>query len=167
LRVRIILLTIVSDDVKRRSDRGILMREARLRIQSFRPRLKGMNRALGELESKVMECLWSAPGSSVKEIWEKLSSQKAFAYTTIMTTMDRLFQKGLLRRDKVGKAFLYEPRFSREQFEEILTEEVLKGLAGSPNECLMSAFLDLLSERDPGSLDRLEEMIQQKRVRDE
>ena len=142
----------------------------RLRIRSFYPQMKGINRALGELESKVMECLWSAPGSSVKGIWERLSSERSerpLAYTTIMTTMDRLYQKGLLQRVKVGKAFLYEPRFSREEFEEIVTEEVLRGLASSANEFLMSAFLDLLSRRDPDSLSRLEEMIQQKRTRNE
>ncbi len=142
----------------------------RLRIRSFYPHMKGINRALGELESKVMECLWGAPGSSVKGIWERLSSERSerpLAYTTIMTTMDRLYQKGLLRRVKVGKAFLYEPRFSREEFEEIVTEEVLRGLASSANEFLMSAFLDLLSRRDPDSLSRLEEMIQQKRTKNE
>ena len=48
-----------------------------------------------------------------------------------------------------------------------MTEEVLRGLASSANEFLMSAFLDLLSRRDPDSLSRLEEMIQQKRTRNE
>jgi predicted transcriptional regulator len=136
-------------------------------IRAFHPHRKGMKRALGELESQVMECLWQAPHSSVKEIWERLSGQRPLAYTTIMTTMDRLYQKGLLQRVKSGKAFLYAPRFSRQEFEEILTAEVLRGLASDAGESLMSAFLDLLSERDPGSLDRLEEMIRRRRTADE
>jgi len=138
-----------------------------LHIRAFHPHLKGIKRALGELESQVMECLWQTPHSSVKEIWERLSQKRTLAYTTVMTTMDRLYQKGLLQRVKSGKAFLYQPRFSREQFEEILTEEVLKGLAGAPNEYLLSAFLDLLSERDPTSLNRLEEMLREKRGKKE
>ena len=100
----------------------------------------------------------------MKEIWEKLSRQRPLAYTTIMTTMDRLYRKGLLQRAKSGKAFLYAPCFSRQEFEEILTEEVLQGLVGATGEPLMSAFLDLLSEKDPSSLDRLEEMIRRRRT---
>jgi predicted transcriptional regulator len=126
--------------------------------------MKGIKRALGDLEAEVMDCLWQAPESSVKEIWEKLSRQRPLAYTTVMTTMDRLYRKGLLQRAKSGKAFLYAPCFSRQEFEEILTEEVLQGLVGATGEPLMSAFLDLLSEKDPSSLDRLEEMIRRRRT---
>ena len=114
-----------------------------------------------------MECLWQAPRSSVKEIWETLSQKRPLAYTTVMTTMDRLYQKGLLQRVKSGKAFLYAPRFSRREFEEILTAEVLRGLASDTRESLISAFLDLLSEIDPKSLDRLGEMVQRRKTREE
>ncbi|MDH7500445.1 MAG: BlaI/MecI/CopY family transcriptional regulator [candidate division NC10 bacterium] len=138
-----------------------------LRIRAFRPHLKGIKRALGELESQVMESLWQAPHSSVKDIWERLSQKRSLAYTTVMTTMDRLYQKGLLQRVKAGKAFLYAPRFSRQQFEEILTTEVLRGLATGTREPLISAFLDLLSEIDPKSLDRLGEMIRKRRTGNE
>lgn len=141
------------------------MAKSRVQIRAFHPHMKGIKRALGELEAEVMDCLWEMPESSVKEIWEKLSPRRALAYTTIMTTMDRLYQKGLLQRAKSGKAFLYAPRFSRQEFEEILTEEVLQGLVGATSEPLMSAFLDLLSEKDPGSLDRLEVMIRRRRTR--
>lgn len=143
------------------------MVKSSLQIRAFHPHRKGTKRALGELESKVMDRLWKAPESSVKEIWEDLSRERTLAYTTIMTTMDRLYQKGLLQRVKSGKAFLYAPRFSRQEFEEFLTEEVLRGLAGATSESLMSAFLDLLAERDPACLDRLEEMIRQRRAGNE
>jgi predicted transcriptional regulator len=139
------------------------MSRPRLRIKSFRPRMKGIERALGELEARVMDHLWDSPSSSVREVWQQLSGERPLAYTTVMTTMDRLFQKGLLRREKAGKAFRYRARFSRQEFEELLTEEVLRGLTNAPNECLLSAFLDLMWERDPGSLDRLEQMIREKR----
>ena len=140
------------------------MTRSRVQIRAFHPHMKGIQRALGELEAEVMDCLWEAPESSVKEVWEKLCLRRSLAYTTIMTTMDRLYQKGLLQRVKSGKAFLYAPRFSRQEFEEILTEEVLHGLAGATSEALMSAFLDVLSEKDPGSLERLEAMIQERRT---
>jgi predicted transcriptional regulator len=143
------------------------MVRSQVQIRAFHPHRKGNKRALGELEAEVMDCLWETPKSSVKDVWENLSRQRALAYTTIMTTMDRLYQKGLLQRVKAGKAFLYAPLFSRQEFEEILTEEVLRGLVGATGEPLMSAFLDLLSERDPASLDRLESMIRQRRRGDE
>jgi predicted transcriptional regulator len=140
------------------------MAKSRVQIRAFHPHMKGVKRALGELEAEVMDCLWATPESSVKGVWETISRKRALAYTTIMTTMDRLYQKGLLQRVKAGKAFFYEPRISRQEFEEILTEEVLRGLAGASSEPLMSAFLDLLSEKDPFSLDRLEAMIRQRRT---
>lgn len=140
------------------------MAKSRVQIRAFHPHMKGVKRALGELEAEVMDCLWAMPESSVKEVWETISRKRTLAYTTIMTTMDRLYQKGLLQRVKAGKAFFYEARISRQEFEEILTEEVLRGLAGASSEFLMSAFLDLLSEKDPFSLDRLESMIRQRRT---
>lgn len=140
---------------------------SRFSIHSFHPHHKGVKQALGELESKVMDCLWEMPGASVREVWERLCRVRTLAYTTIMTTMDRLYQKGLLRRVKSGKAFHYAPLFSRQEFDEVLTEEVLRGLAGVTSESLMSAFLDLLSEKDPSNLRRLEAMIRERRKENE
>src|SRR5579885_1981814 len=75
------------------------------------------SRDLGTLESAVMEILWRRPGeSSVHDVSGELD--RPLAYTTVMTTLDRLYKKGLLTRRKCERVFLYSPKFSRREWEE-------------------------------------------------
>lgn len=68
--------------------------------------------SLGSLESEVLSILCEGGGGSVSDVRTKLS--KNFAYTTIMTTLDRLYKKNLLNRRKVGRRFLYNPKVFRQ-----------------------------------------------------
>ncbi|HWG37851.1 MAG TPA: BlaI/MecI/CopY family transcriptional regulator, partial [Terriglobales bacterium] len=63
---------------------------------------------LGPLESGVMEVLWSHGASNVRMVAQRLP--RPLAYTTVMTTLDRLYKKGLLMREKQERAFIYSPR---------------------------------------------------------
>ncbi len=108
---------------------------------------------LGHLEECVMEILWSGGESNVRDVAEKLA--RPLAYTTVMTTLDRLYKKGLLVRRKSERAFLYAPRLSRLEWERKL-------MAGFSGELLISCFLDNAA-RDPALLDELERKIKMKR----
>ena len=70
---------------------------------------------MGRLEATVMEILWTAGEQNVHDVVARLD--RPLAYTTIMTTLDRLYKKGLLARRKVERAFLYAPKFSRAEWE--------------------------------------------------
>ncbi|HZT74502.1 MAG TPA: BlaI/MecI/CopY family transcriptional regulator [Terriglobales bacterium] len=72
-------------------------------------------RALGALEAQVMEVLWAQGEANVREVAQRLA--RPLAYTTVMTTLDRLYKKGLLERHKRDRAFQYLPRMSREAWE--------------------------------------------------
>src|SRR5581483_6837181 len=72
-------------------------------------------RMMGPLEIAVMEILWAGGESSVHDVVARLP--RALAYTTVMTTLDRLYKKGLLDRRKEERAFLYAPRLSRAEWE--------------------------------------------------
>ncbi|MFI6584681.1 BlaI/MecI/CopY family transcriptional regulator [Embleya sp. NPDC050493] len=74
-------------------------------------------RRLGELEARVMRCIWrlNRP-SSVREVQEALLPERELAYTTVMTVLDKLFRKGLLRRRLHGRAFRYEAVRSRDAY---------------------------------------------------
>lgn len=76
-----------------------------------------MSRRLGELEDVVMSRLWqwNRP-TTVREVLEDLRAEREIAYTTVMTVMDKLHQKGWLRRDQQGRAYLYQPVSSREAY---------------------------------------------------
>ena len=120
--------------------------------------------ALGPLENAVMEILWSNGDSSVRDVAEKL--ERPLAYTTVMTTLDRLYKKGLLRRRKTERAFFYSPSLSRREWEEKRTADFVAGvLANSPRsgELLVSCLIDAVSQQDAALLDEMERKIRMKR----
>src|SRR5579863_2979132 len=103
--------------------------------------------ALGTLEFELMEILWSSGDSTVREVVQKLS--RPLAYTTVMTTLDRLFKKGLLDRHKSDRAFFYSPRFSRQEWERQRAGNLVAGFLAGPNpsrELLLSCLLDAVGE---------------------
>lgn len=119
---------------------------------------------LGKLEQQVMEAIWKRGETSVREIFKSFGEQ--FAYTTIMTTLDRLHKKGLLSRRKDGRAFLYSPRFSRKEMEQGVARDVIEGLlvndaAGA--EPVLACIVDAVTEHDRELLDELDRLVKQKR----
>jgi predicted transcriptional regulator len=125
---------------------------------------QGRTSTLGRLEMQVMEILWERGESNVREVVGQLG--RSLAYTTVMTTLDRLFKKGLLQRHKSDRAFFYSPRFSRRDWErQIATEFVAGFLAGSQSsrQLLISGLLDAVGQHDAVLLEELEKKIQSKR----
>lgn len=118
----------------------------------------------GPLEIRVLEALWSlGTPACVRDIQPRFPG---VAYTTLMTTLDRLFRKGALMREKSGRAFYYSPKASERQ--------LLSQLAGStfatlvPGDAaavrpIMSMFVDIVGERDEALLDDLEALIRARR----
>jgi predicted transcriptional regulator len=92
--------------------------------------------------------------------------ERPLAYTTVMTTLDRLYKKGLLIRRMPERAFVYEPRLSREEWERERTLKMVANLfpSASPSrELLVSSFLDAVERHDSVLLDELEKKIRAKR----
>lgn len=119
---------------------------------------------LGRLELNVMDVLWARGRSSVREVVQGLSGRRA--YTTIMTTLDRLFKKGLLDRQKSDRAFMYSPRLSRTEWERRRAGSLVSGFLAGPQpsrDLLVSCFLDAVGEHDAVLLDELERKIRRKR----
>ena len=134
----------------------------RIALRGFKPGGIGVRSVLGELETTVMEALWSAPRQTVSEVETLIQRRRPIAHTTVLTTLDRLHRKGYLARDRQGKAFVYTPRFTREEFERAMAEEVLGALLAQFSAPALSAFIDFVGN-DPDTLDRLEAIIRAKR----
>ena len=120
--------------------------------------------SLGFLEKDVMEVLWVGGQWSVRDVVPKL--KRNLAYTTVMTTLDRLFKKGILQRHKADRAFLYSTRFSREEWERKRAGSLLAGFLSGPRparELLLSSLVDAVGEHDAQLLEQLEEKIRDKR----
>jgi len=109
---------------------------------------------LGELEAKIMAVLWrQRSASTVREVLGRLADQRPLAYTTVMTVMDRLTRKGLLRRRNRGRAFEYEPAVSEGQYTASLMHELLARSADRT--AALAHFVAGMRKRDEGELLRL------------
>jgi predicted transcriptional regulator len=140
------------------------MKSPRFLLRGFRRPRDIAFLALGRLERQVLEESWRQGEISVRDIF--ISFDKRVAYTTLMTTLDRLFKKGLLERRKNGRAFLYSPRVSSEEFEREITEDVIDGLLGRGEhavEPVLACIVDAVSQNDWELLDELDRLIREKR----
>lgn len=100
-----------------------------------------------------MEIVWSAGHATVHDALGKL--KRARAYTTVQMTLDRLFRKGLLAREKQSHSFVYSARYDRAGYHRLVMESLLP----EPGEAILSAFVDIAASADPENLARLEKMI--------
>jgi predicted transcriptional regulator len=119
---------------------------------------------LGPLELMVMEIVWARPHSSVRDVTSRLA--RPLAYTTVMTTLDRLYKKGMLERRKDDRAFVYTASLSRDDWGRKQAGELVAGLLANPRhstELLISCLVDTVGEHDNALLDELERKIQIKR----
>jgi predicted transcriptional regulator len=119
---------------------------------------------LGPLELVVMEAMWSFGPSFVRDVVGRLD--RKLAYTTVMTTLDRLFKKGMLEREMTDRAFMYSPKVSREDWDRQRAGEMMAGFLAGPNESremLLSCLVDAVGTHDAMLLDELEKKIQRKR----
>ncbi len=118
---------------------------------------------LGPLEERLLEALWRRGNATVRELVKSVC--RDLAYTTVMTTLDRLFKKNLLLRETDGRAFRYAPRFTREALHrEVAGEAFRQLLDASPAASLpLSYLVEIVTERDEQLLDDLQQLVEAKR----
>jgi predicted transcriptional regulator len=132
-------------------------------IFHFRGRARAPLMQLGPLEQRLLDVLWTRQNATVRELVE--DSCADLAYTTVMTTLDRLFKKNLLVREAEGRAFRYTPRFTRQELnQEIAGRAFRQLLDASPASSLpLSYLVEILTERDAQLLDDLRQLVETKR----
>ena len=130
-------------------------------LRGFRRPRAVVETALGRLERDVLERLWSEDGAvSVRALGESFGG--TLAYTTLMTTLDRLHKKGLVQRERAGRAFFYRPSYTREQLETGVQTDLIDAMLGTDAAAarpVMSTFVDAVGQRDAALLDELAELI--------
>jgi predicted transcriptional regulator len=140
------------------------MKTPRFLLRGFRRPSEVASLALGRLERQVLEQTWQRGEVSVRDIY--LAFEEQIAYTTLMTTLDRLFRKRILNRRKDGRAFFYSPTVSPEEFEYGIREDVIDGLLGHDVQGVqpvLACIVDTVSERDRELLDELDRLVQEKK----
>jgi predicted transcriptional regulator len=122
--------------------------------------------ALGHLERAVMDTVWRGGDFSVRDVQGQLG--KPAAYTTVMTTLDRLYKKGLVARRREGRAFVYTAALERHELEATMTTGLLNGMLSSGPDAarpFLSNLVDVVGDSDDELLDELERLVRDKRER--
>jgi predicted transcriptional regulator len=123
-----------------------------------------LDETVGPLERRVLDRLWARPTrASVRDLQSDFPST---AYTTLMTTLDRLYRKGWLARVKEGRAFFYQPRSTREELASELARRAFERVIRNGNVVLkpvLSTLVDAVSEHDAEALDELERLVRERR----
>src|SRR5882724_10658512 len=104
------------------------MKTSRFLLRGFKRPREVASESLGKLEQDVLKEIWRREEVSVRDVY--LAFGETIAYTTLMTTLDRLFKKKLLTRRKDGRAFFYSAAVSPDELEQGIREDVIEGLLG-------------------------------------
>lgn len=124
-----------------------------------------LDERFGALELRVLETLWARAGESaaVRDIEAQFPG---IAYTTLMTTLDRLYRKGVLSRQKEGRRFRYTPNQTREQLLTDVADSALEAMLGAraaEYRPMMSFLVDAVRREDRDVLDSLDALIRERR----
>jgi len=118
---------------------------------------------LGPLEQRLMREIWSRGNATVRELLH--AGNLHIAYTTVMTTLDRLYKKHLLTRVAEGRAFRYFPRVTQEEMQRAAAGQAIRQLleSGTAASLPLSYLVEAVSELDVQLLDDLQQMVERKR----
>ncbi len=116
-----------------------------------------------ELELPLMEILWTKGSMKGRDLYDEIRATKKIAYTTALTVLDRLSKKGFIRKDRESGTILFTPAVSRDDYQGVVTGDLLRRAFEVSPDLAVSAFTDIFSEMRGGEMARLEAMIEKKR----
>ncbi|MGQ3684462.1 MAG: BlaI/MecI/CopY family transcriptional regulator [Candidatus Loosdrechtia sp.] len=130
---------------------------------NFNPFKEGLNQVLGTLEKDIMEILWKHGELCIKDIVDILIIGKDISYSTVITVTNRMVKKKLLRKRKIGKAYFYSPEYTKEQFLELVSKKIVKGVSEFSFHSAMAHFVDYVAELEPDKIEYFSRLIESKR----
>ena len=117
----------------------------------------------GELEYAVLAALWELGPSSARYVHERVGEPRELVYTTTAKVLDRLHDKGLVSRKKLGKAFVYQANVERGVVEQARATEAVTKMLGDKPRPAMAALVSAVEAVDPKLLDELERLVAARR----
>ncbi len=121
-----------------------------------------MNTHLGRLEQQILQIVCARGNATVREVLSGKEMHR-MAYSTVMTTLDRIYKKGFLDRTKEGRAFRYWARCTSDEVIMFLAvSEILHWIKPAPR-LNLSYFVDALAGQDERLLDELQTLVEKKR----
>jgi predicted transcriptional regulator len=131
-------------------------------VGAFRLQAQGLARVLGSIEAEVMDHIWSAGEPvGVRTVQAALQPGRPLSINTIVSVLNHLVDKGLLRRERARRGHLFSATLSREQFLARVSREVSTGLIRDFGDLAVAQFVAALREHDPEALSRLAGILRQ------
>jgi len=118
---------------------------------------------LGELELLLMEALWRTPGSDARSLLDDLPAANRPGLATVQTTLERLHRKALVSRERRVRSYHYSAQIARAELMARLIGGVIRELHTGSLDPVLSSFVDFADRISPGSLQRLEQLVQQRK----
>ncbi len=124
------------------------------------PTRDDIEKHLGPLEAQVMQTLWNRGPSTVREVLEVVGTEKSLAYTTVMTVLSRLTDKGLVLKDTTERAYRYRPAKSLKEFRTSISGQMVEQVMTEFGEVAITQFVQHLKQIDPERLRKLLDLIE-------
>ncbi|MCF6133796.1 MULTISPECIES: BlaI/MecI/CopY family transcriptional regulator [Thermoactinomyces] len=119
---------------------------------------KMLSKLFGPLELEVLKIIWQKDWQTVQEVLDQLPAHKHYAYTTIMTVMNRLHQKSVLSRKKKGKRYLYKARYQPEDLIRHFSSHTIQGILDDFGDIAIAQFVDAVGNA-PDGLRKLKQLL--------
>tara|TARA_R110002096_G_scaffold168798_12_gene340159 strand:+ start:33223 stop:33660 length:438 start_codon:yes stop_codon:yes gene_type:complete len=132
--------------------------------RNFKAATEGVKMNLGELEKLVLNYFWQTAVADAKQVYAHFEQTRGGTLNTIQSTLDRLYKKDLLRREKIGHAFQYRAAKQRKDFIAGLIKDTTNEFTKPNEDTIMAAFVSLSSELNEEQLDQLEQLIKNHRL---
>ncbi len=147
----------------RDSEYGIDPSSAPRLQDTIRLSAEGLAKVLGDLEARVMTTVWElAAPSTARTIHALVIEKHPVALHTVITVLNRLVAKGLLRRSKLDEILHYEACLSLDEFLNRISRHIVEGVLSLAPEAVAASFIDVLADHDPGRLADLEKLIRRR-----
>ena len=131
--------------------------------QTVRLSAEGLAKVLGDLEARVMQSVWHiARPATAREVYEVVAREHDVAIHTVITVLNKLVRKGLLRRRKRSDLLHYEARWSEAEFMKEASRRVVEGILSFGPSAVATSFVDVLAEADPERLAELKRLIEER-----
>lgn len=122
---------------------------------------KGVEKVLGELELEIMQIIWARQRVTVRDVLEVLTEKRPLAYTTVMTVMTRLVDKGILRQHRQDRTYEYEANCTPEELTTKAVGQTIRSLLESFGPLAITEFIHQIGQVDPDELQRLAKLAQE------
>ncbi len=126
-----------------------------------------VQKLLGNLEYAVMQVVWQNQRVTVRDVVDALNQQRPLAYTTVMTVMSRLAEKGILRQHRAGRAYEYEAVYTPEELAAESAGQTIRSLLEDFGPVAVTEFVQQVGQVDRRQLQRLAQLAQEASENDE